>query len=106
MVKFTKSYQPSGQSQSKAKMDLLHFAFGQTDCVDSGFVRVVDFLAVALLATLLFVLLSIKPVDDLFATILPNYSGRLVFKTLIFFLLILLLDRLITNWRDDINVCK
>lgn len=106
MPKSIKSHRPSGNPPSDAKKNLLHFAFGETNCVDSGFVRAMNFLAIALISTLLFVLLSIKPVDDLFATILADYSSRLFFKTVLFFLLILLLDTLISNWREGVVICE
>jgi|AntRauTorckE6833_2_1112554.scaffolds.fasta_scaffold129900_1 hypothetical protein len=88
------------------QQQLLTFAFGQPTCTDNGFVRLADILTVPVVATLLFILFYIQPVDEMFRTLLPDYGARLAFKSILFFVLILLLDRMVSSWRDDVEYCQ
>lgn len=98
-------YDPSGKPISSTQSKLLDFAFGETDCVDGAFIRFTNALAIPVIATIFFILLSIRALDDLMAQIIPDFTYRLVVKSIIFFLLIWLLDTLIDNWRKDVQLC-
>ena len=85
---------------------LLALAFGSTRCNDSSIAILTNWLAYPIIATLIFILLAIPAFDGLLATLFPDYVIRLAFKALLFFILILLLDRLFASWRNNLNLCS
>ena len=90
-----------GVPPTPAEESLLTFAFGQPVTTNSVAASVVDQLAIPITTTMLFILFSLQPIDDLFATILPDHVPRIIFKAILFFVLVWLFDRLIARWRAN-----
>lgn len=90
---------------SSGEEELMNFALGKRVCDDSVITRGASLLALAILGTLLFVLLSWSSFDNWLAYYIPNSGYRLAFKAIIFFLILYLLELLLANYRDSAIIC-
>jgi len=86
--------------------NLLQIILGDKKCTNTYINKSVNYIAFALIATLIFIILNIPWVDNCLAQLIPNCFSRFLFKAIIFFLLIYLLDRIICNWRAEQSYCE
>lgn len=93
-------------SLSDEQQILLNLAIGEKDCSDSKTGKAINYIALALISAILFLVLNFPAVDNALAMLIPNCGARLLFKTLIFFLIIYLIDRAICEWRTDQVFCE
>jgi hypothetical protein len=96
----------SGTAASFSEQAAFHELFGETTCTSSVIARSVEFFSLAFMATLIFIILQLPPVEAYFVTYIPDYEYRFVAKSLLFFVLIYIIDRIAIFIRDEINICR
>ena len=100
-------YSPHGHDDlSDSEKDMLKFALGDRVCDTSTVNQAFDNWALAIIAVILFIVLSLESVDYWLSHYVKTYNQRLLLKALIFFFIILILDTLIDNNRKNSNYCK
>lgn len=98
---------PSGNSQLNSEQKhILHVVLGDRTCNQSKIDKSINYIAFAIIAAIIFFILWIPAVDNALRGVVPDYTMRLLFKTLLFFLIIYLLDRAFCNWRQDQVFCE
>jgi len=99
-------FKPNGDKSITAKeQSLLEFTCGYRDCSDETADRLINYYLVSIGGVITFILLSIEPVDRFLTNLIPNYIARFIFKAVILFIVIYLLDRWIESWRKEITLC-
>lgn len=94
------SFQPSSDGSLTAEEEsILMFAVGERACEESNSSQWIRYLALALIGTLFFILLSLQLVDDWMSQYVPNYGHRILAKAVIFFVLLYLADYAIHYWQ-------
>ena len=84
---------------------LLNLALGDQKCNNSTVDKSINYVLLAIVAAIIFLILNLPVVDQQLAILIPNSGARLLFKTLFFFLIIYLLDRGLYRWREDQVFC-
>ena len=77
--------------------NVLNLIFGDRTCIDDPFTKIIWYLGLAILATIAFLALS--------TTTMLNYTNDLLIRTILFFVIILLLDWAFNNWRKTQPIC-
>jgi hypothetical protein len=95
----------SGTSPSVGEQQGFEDALGTTTCTNSVIARSVEFFALALAATVVYVILQLPSVDAWFTRYIPDFEYRLATKALLFFVIVYLLDRLVIRIRNEIELC-
>ena len=85
---------------------VLHQVLGPKACNQSKVDKSINYLAFAIIAAIIFFILWIPAVDRALADVIPDYTMRLLFKTLLFLLIIYLLDRIFVHWRENQVFCE
>ena len=100
-------YLPSDNPSELSSDDekLLILSLGHRDCSYSISDRIIDLYLLALTATILFVVLSVGPIDKCIKNNCSNYWSEIAVKGFIIFIVIFLLDRLLNNWRKGYIPC-
>lgn len=100
-------FKPTTHRKSSSKeLALLKFACGRRNCTDSVTDRAINYYIVPIGGVITFIILSLKPVDNCLAEIIPSYLQRLIFKIVIIFVVLYLLDRWIDSWRSNVTICE
>jgi len=84
----------------------LKVVLGDKKCTNRYVDKYINYVVLALIATILFIILNIPCIDKILAQIVPDCLSRLIFKAIIFFLIIYLIDRIISNWRAEQAYCE
>jgi len=90
--------------QTRTDQSVFNMLFGNHTCVSAG-VTFGMFVAFALVATVLFVLLAYVPADKYLEGYVKNPNSRLALKAVIFFLLMLLIVWLFNMWFSTHPTC-
>jgi hypothetical protein len=98
-------YQPSHKKLTKENIALLNLAFGERKCSDKFSDILINYYLLAIVAVILFIVLSLRSIDNFLTNLIPNRISRLLFKAIIFFLIIYLLDRWLACWRSKVILC-
>lgn len=102
-------YQPTFNRKSTAEeVALLEASCGYRNCNDSPLDIFINFFLVAIVAVLLFVLLSLECTEKFLTMLVPSthHTQRLILKATIFFIVIYLADRAIESWRKCNILCQ
>lgn len=100
------NFEPSYERPSTAQeLTLLELSCGDRKCSGSVLDRLLNFYLLAIVAVVLFIILSLKVVDDALTEIIPSHVQRLIFKAFIVFIVVFLIDRWITSWRTRHVIC-
>ena len=91
---------------TEEQLNLLKIALGEKKCNQSNLDKSINYLALAIILTLIFILLLLPGIDNILACLIPDFCQRFLFKVLLFFLLVYLFDRIITEWRNDQVFCE
>lgn len=91
------SDQNSPTDKDKNVLDLI---FGKKTCTDNPLIKFLQYFGLAILATIVFWLLSTATVKQYFG---ENAS---IAQVILFFIIILLLDWAFTSWRASQPICK
>lgn len=97
--------QISGQNLTSSEIQAYQQALGQTTCTNSVLARIVELFSLAFVATFIYILLELPPVNDFFVYYIPDFEYRFFTKVLLFFVLVYLLDRLVVAVRSQIDIC-
>lgn len=95
---------PLNTSPNDKDKNVLNLIFGDQTCIDDPITKFIWYFGLAILATIVFWILSLNSVNNFF-TAYFNPSGVILIKVVLFFLIILLLDWLFTSWRTTTPVC-
>ena len=68
-------------------------------CNDRVMYKLINYFALPLIAVLVFIFLSWKPVDDWLIKNIPNYTYRFITKCLILFTTVYIANRLLVKWK-------
>ena len=97
---------------SRKDHDLLYFSLGQRDCHDSNVDRFIDLYLLAIIAVIVFIVLSLDWSDNCIRPWvhvgheMADYCWLILFKALIFFLIIYIANLVINKWRKQMNICE
>ena len=87
--------------------EILKFALGKRVCDNSSVNKGLDIILFAIIATIIFLILSSRWFERCLRRGIPDYNYRLFCKGVIFFLLIFILDLLFKKWRKSrVVFCK
>ena len=100
-------YRPNlNRKPSPDEVALLEFSCGFRNCTDNFLDRTINYYLVSIGGVVTFIILSLEPVDRGLAELIPNKIRRLIFKAVIFFVVIYLLDRWVESWRQRVTICN
>lgn len=100
-----KNYTPGQTKITKADEKVLELALGHRVCQNSLGSYLINYYFIAIIAIVLFIILSLDCIEDILLKLLPNKISRFILKIVIFFLVIYVADRLIENWRRHNILC-
>lgn len=80
--------------------NVLDLIFGKKTCTDNPLIKFLQYFGLAILATIVFWLLSTATFKQYFG---KNAS---IAQVILFFIIILLLDWAFTSWRESQPICK
>lgn len=93
-------YEPKNEEKLlESEYKLLEEVLGKRINNESEFDRFVGLFLVSIVAAILLVILFLRPVDSWFVKNIPNYEYRLCAKALILFVVVFIVNALITDWR-------
>lgn len=95
----------SGEPSTHQELKSFQSILGTTTCTNNLIARIVKLFALSFVATFIYILLEIPPVDCWFAYYIPDYEYRFFSKALLFFTLIYIADTLTSYLRADIDIC-
>lgn len=86
--------------------ELLAIIFGERHCSTSSVDKFINYVLLALIVAILVIILFWPNVDNALAYyVMPNIYLRVLFKAAIIFIFIFILDRLINDYRHNLNIC-
>lgn len=85
--------------------NVLGLIFGDRNCNDNPFVKIIWYFAFALIAAIVFWILATPTVTN-YINGYVSVKYNLGLRVILFFIIILLLDWLFTMWRQSNPICK
>lgn len=83
---------------------ILNMLFGNPTCIDSTWTIFWWYVGFALISTIFFIILAYVPINHYFEGYNPN--AELIFKAVMFFIIILVLDWIFVSWRNEHPICR
>lgn len=97
---------PQCERKSTAKeLALLKLSCGYRNCTDSFLDKLINYYLIAIVAVILFIILTIEPVNKIICELIPGKTQAFIFKAVIFFIVIYLVDRWVEHWREHVTFC-
>ena len=99
-------YTPRGtRAPTPQEKEILNVALGKRECDDSLLTLALSRFLLAVVAALLFVLLSSEAADSRLRRLIPDDGFRLWAKAGVFFVVVYVLDSAMSSWRQKKTFC-
>lgn len=80
--------------------------FGEPSCKTDFWYKIFDLYSIPILTTLVALILLAFSFNENIINEIPSQGYRLFAFSLLFFILVYLIDRIVTNWRKDNKICR
>lgn len=91
--------------QTDTDGNVLNLIFGNPNCISDPVTKFVWYFGLAILATIIFAILAYQPVVGYMDSYTRSSGTTFAIRVVLFFLLILILDALFTQWRLQQPIC-
>lgn len=102
----TSYLQFSGYAPSDKEQKVLHDFFGEPSCKRDFWHKFFDLYALPIISTLIALILLAFFFSEQVTAEIPSIGYRVFAFGILFFILVFLADRIVTNWRQDNKICR